>query len=192
MTGRTHDLAALTTLTIYLATQNLPTLSLATGVVAIGANLIGGIAPDIDQPTSKLWHKVPAGSLIGKIIDPLMGNHRMLSHSLLGFALFGFLFNKLLLYVHTFLLVDINMVWWAFMFGFGSHLIMDTVTKEGVPWFFPIPIRLGIPPFKFLRMETGGIIEKFIVFPGLLIANGYIIFANYGKFIEFVTKHIMK
>lgn len=192
MTGRTHDLAAITTLTIYLATQSIPTLSLATVLTAIGANLVGGVAPDIDQPTAGLWHKIPAGSIIGRIIGPLLGNHRMISHSLVGFALFGWLMGKLLAYVHTFLLVDINIVWWAFMLGFGSHLVMDTITKEGVPWLFPIPFRFGIPPLKFLRIQTGGFIEKLIIFPGLIVGNGYLIYSNYGKFIDIVTKHIVK
>ena len=55
--------------------------------------------------------------------------------------------------------------------GFVSHLIMDTFTKEGVPWLFPIPIRFGIPPFSFLRLKTGGMLEKTFVFPGLILLN---------------------
>jgi inner membrane protein len=192
MTGRTHDLAAMTVLTGYIATQPMNSLSLATAVTALAANMIGGVAPDVDQPTSALWRKIPAGTIFGHIVDPLLGNHRMVSHSLVGMILFGLGAKYLLVYMHTFLLVDINIVWWAFMLGFASHLVMDTITKEGVPWLFPIPIRLGFPPFKLLRITTGSFWETTIIFPALLFTNAYLIYNHYEKFIEFVTKQIVR
>ena len=190
MTGRTHDLAAFTTLTCFLATQPLIKMSLATLVAAVAANMIGGLAPDIDQPTGKLWRKIPAGTLIGKIFHPFLGTHRSASHSLLGIFLFGFIASKILSYIHTFLLTDMTVVWWSLMFGVGSHLIADTFTKEGVLWLFPIPIRFGIPPIKALRITTGKLIETSFVFPGLLLLNAYMIYANYGKFIDFLRRYI--
>ena len=192
MTGRTHDLAAITTLTYVFTTQPLATISLATLVTAIGANMLGGVAPDIDQPTGKIWHKIPAGTILGKIVHPFLGTHRSISHSLLGAAIFAFLFQKLLEYVHTFLLVDIKIVWWTFMFGLVSHLIADTFTKEGVPWLFPIPIRFGIPPIKALRITTGKLVETSFVFPGLLVLNAYLIYTNYGKFLDFIRHFVVK
>lgn len=84
-----------------------------------------------------------------------------------------------------------NIVWWAFMIGFVSHLLMDTITREGVPWLFPIPIHIGIPPFKFMRIKTGGMIEKSIIFPGLILANGYIYYHNYGHVLTFL-RHFAK
>lgn len=192
MTGRTHDLAALTTLTAFLAYEPLMKMSLATAVVTVALCAIGGVTPDIDQPTAGLWKKIPAGSIFGHIVGPLLGHHRMISHSLAGLALAGWGMKVLLTYVHTFLLVDMNIVWWAFMLGFASHLIMDTITKEGVPWLFPIPIRMGFPPIKALRITTGTFMEYFFVFPGLLLLNTYLIYTHYPHFILFVTKYISK
>ena len=147
MTGRTHDLAAFTALSYVVATQSLQPVSLATGIVSIMATLVGGLTPDIDQPTADLWHKFPAGSLIGRILHPLLGGHRYISHSIVGVILLGW-FSKLLLgKIGQVLLVDINIVWTAFMIGYVSHLIMDSFTQEGVPWLFPIPFRFGFPPF---------------------------------------------
>ncbi|MDZ4838595.1 MAG: metal-dependent hydrolase [Bacteroidota bacterium] len=82
MTGRTHDLAALTTLTMVVATQPLLPISIGTLFTAIAANLIGAAAPDLDQPTGKLWRKIPAGTILGKILNPFFGTHRSISHSL--------------------------------------------------------------------------------------------------------------
>jgi hypothetical protein len=58
---------------------------------------------------------------------------------------------------------------------------MDTLTTEGVPWLLPIPIKFGIPPIKALRIQTGGLVERFVVFPGLFIANIYIFALYYDK-----------
>ncbi len=191
MTGRTHDLAAFTALSYIVATQSMPKISLATALVALSANFIGGLAPDIDQPTADLWNRIPAGSIIGRILCPILGGHRFISHSLLGIAFFGVILHYALHLAHTVLLVDMNIVWWAFMIGFVSHLLMDTITREGVPWLFPIPIHIGIPPFKFMRMKTGGMIEKSIIFPGLILANSYIYYHNYGHVLTFL-RHLLK
>lgn len=186
MTGRTHDMAAFTALSYIVVTSTLPSMTLGTMLVSIAANLIGGIAPDIDQPTSKIWNNIPAGSIVGRIIDPLMGGHRFLSHSIVGAGIFGLgVWYLLKLASHT-LIVNTPIVWGAFMVGFVSHLIMDTITHEGVPWLFPIPWRIGIPPVKALRIKTGGLIEKLIVFPGLLVFTGYLYYTNYGKILQFL------
>jgi hypothetical protein len=52
MTARTHDLAAITALGVVVLAQPPRTVTLATAIVAVFANLIGGIAPDVDQPTA--------------------------------------------------------------------------------------------------------------------------------------------
>lgn len=192
MTGRTHDLAAFTALTYVLVTQPIPTMSLATAFVAFSANMIGGLAPDIDQPTAALWRRVRAGSVIGKIIHPLFGGHRFISHSLIGVWLFGTALHIFLGWMKAILLVDMDIIWWSFMIGFISHLIADTFTHDGVPWLFPIPIKFGIPPFRFLRLKTGGIVEKSFVFPMLLIANIVMVYTHYPVLLDFLRHHIVK
>ena len=197
MTSRTHDLAAFTALgLIVFGAQNsalLPhNITLGTGLFAIAANLIGGIAPDIDQPTAPFWRNLPIGHLFGKVIDPLLlGGHRFISHSLVGLVLFGTGWHYLLQFLKPSLpTINMDIVWWAFIIGFTSHLIMDTITREGVPWLLPIPVKFGIPPFKSLRIVTGGLVENFIVFPALLLFNGYLYYTHYGKLLEILHHHI--
>jgi len=87
----------------------------------------------------------------GKKYQPdFFGRH--LSHSLLGIFLFGFIAKYLLGLAQGTLLVDMNIVWDAFMIGLFSHLFVDTLTTKGVPWLFPIPFHLGFPPFSVLRV----------------------------------------
>jgi membrane-bound metal-dependent hydrolase YbcI (DUF457 family) len=169
MTARTHDLAAITTLSVVFLLMPERTIALSTAILAVLANLIGGIAPDIDQPTAPLWRNLPVGKYIGKAFDKLLGGHRFISHSILGLALFGYLFHLLLFFLQPIMgKANIGLIWWAFMIGMLSHLIMDTLTKEGVPWFLPIPVKLGLPPVKAWRITTGKAVETWLVFPLLL------------------------
>ncbi len=189
MTGRTHDLAAFTALNVVFVVHH-PPMSIATLGVAVAANMIGGLLPDIDNATSDIWDKVRGGSFIGKIVKHFVGEHRLISHSLLGMAIIGYLLKWVLTVASTVFLVDMDIVWWATMIGYFSHLVTDSMTTQGVPWLFPIQGYIGIPPFRWMRMKTGGIIEKAIVFPGLLIINGYIIYLNYPTYVTFMTSYL--
>lgn len=192
MTARTHDLAAVTALGAVVLVQPLRTVTLATAIVAILANLVGGITPDIDQPTAPFWRNLPVGKYFGKLFDQLLGGHRFLTHSLLGLALFGFLVHWLLVFLHPIMhSVNIDLVWWAFMIGILSHLVMDTLTKEGVPWLLPLPLKFGLPPVKTLRMTTGHWVENFVMFPAIVVFNVWLYFVNYDKLLEILRRHII-
>lgn len=189
MTGRTHDLAAVTALGVVVLAQPPRTVTLATAIVAVFANLVGGIVPDVDQPTAPFWRNLPVGKYFGRVFGALNGGHRFLTHSLLGLVLFGFFAHWLLVVLHPVMSsVNIGLVWWAFMIGMISHLIMDTFTREGVPWLLPIPIKVGFPPVKSLRVSTGKFVEKFVIFPGLVVFNGFLYFANYDKLLAILHR----
>lgn len=190
MTGRSHDLAAFTAISFIVATQPIGQMSLATAFVAFTANMIGGLAPDLDQSTGALWKRLRGGSLIAKIISPIFGGHRHISHSVLGLVLFAVVSKLILILISNVLIVNIDIVWWAFMIGVVSHLVTDTFTHSGVPWFFPIPINVGIPPIKALRFHTGSIIEKGFVFPGLVLLNMWIFYAYHKEIIDFLKHNI--
>jgi inner membrane protein len=163
MTARTHDLAAISAFGFIVVTQPVRSVTAATVLVALIANQVGGIAPDIDQPTAPFWRNLPIGKYFGKGIDRLLGGHRFITHSLLGLILFGIGFNFLLdLLTPIIPHVDTGIVWWAFMVGMLSHLVMDTFTKEGVPWLLPLPFKFGFPSVKSLRITTGKKAEKML------------------------------
>ena len=192
MTARTHDVAAITALGLAILVQPLHSLTLSTLLIALLANQLGGIAPDIDQPTAPLWRNLPVGHVFGKVFDTLIGGHRFLSHSLLGLVLFGFLADLLLHFLQPIMPhVDIQLVWWAFMIGVVSHLIMDTLTKEGVPWLLPLPFKFGIPPLKRLRITTGTWREHFLVLPALLLIDGWLLAGNYDVLINFLKHQLL-
>ena len=191
MTARTHDLAAITALGVVVLAQPVRTLSLATMIVAVFANLIGGVTPDIDQPTAPLWRNLPVGKYFGKLFDDLSGGHRFLTHSILGLAIFGFVAHWLLIFLHPIMgSVNIGLVWWAFMIGMLSHLVMDTLTKEGVPWLLPVPVKFGLPPLKAFRITTGKAVETWGVFPALLVFNAWLYRVNYQKLLDILHRHL--
>ncbi|HUC20639.1 MAG TPA: metal-dependent hydrolase [Candidatus Polarisedimenticolaceae bacterium] len=192
MTARTHDLAAVTALGIVFLSMPSRTLTLATAIVAIFANLIGGIAPDIDQPTAPFWRNLPVGKYGGKIIGKMLGGHRFISHSILGLALFGYVFYLLLVFFHPVMGgVDIGLVWWAFIIGLVSHLIMDSFTEEGVPLLLPIPVKLGFPPVRRWRIVTGKWFESWVIFPLLLAFNAWFCFQHYGQILSILHHKTM-
>jgi inner membrane protein len=193
MIARTHDVAAFTALMAVVLSQPLHSVTLATVVAALLANQIGGIAPDIDQPTAPFWRNLPVAGLFGKLIGRMMGGHRFISHSIIGLALFGFVAHWLLALLHPIMpKVDIGLVWWAFMIGMASHLVMDSFTKEGVPWLLPIPWKFGFPPLRRLRVTTGKGLEKFVILP-LLIGIAVWLFAqSYLEINTFVHQYIKR
>jgi len=65
--------------------------------------------------------------------------------------------------------VNNEIVYHSIMIGFVSHLFADAFTEEGIPLFFPIKWKVGLPPIKHRRIETGKWVEKFIVFPGIIV-----------------------
>jgi inner membrane protein len=192
MIARTHDLAAMTGLVaVVIVLSPLPPLSLATIIAAFVANQLGGIAPDIDQPTAPFWRNLPIGGIFGKIIAKMLGGHRFLTHSIIGLVLMGFLLHWLLTFLQPIMPnVQIGYVWWAFMIGMFSHLVMDSFTKEGVPWLLPIPIKFGVPPLKRLRITTDKGVEKFVVLPLLAIILIALCTTNYHGLVDLFHNRI--
>lgn len=192
MTARTHDLAAITALTMVFIAMPTQSVTLATIIVAIFANLVGGITPDIDQPTAPFWRNLPVGKYLGKIFDKMLGGHRFITHSILGLIIFGYLSKLLLVFLRPVMTtINADLVWWAFMVGMISHLVMDTLTKEGVPWLLPIPIKFGIPPFRKWRVTTGEWVESRIVFTALIIVNIFLYVLYYQEIIYFIQHNVL-
>lgn len=192
MTEKTHDLAGLTMLVAVIALLPPLTMTVGTFAAVVLANQIGSAFPDFDQPTAEFYRELPAGSYIGRMVAPLLGGHRFLSHTLFGVGLIGWGAKLLLDYLHQFLIVDMDLVWGAFVLGYLSHLLVDSFTKDGVPWLFPIPAKIGFPPFRFLRIRTGQVMETLGFYPALVALNGYLIYHNYGKFADFFIVHLVK
>lgn len=193
MTGRTHDLAAITGLIGALIVNPTPTITFSTAVACLLANQFGGVAPDIDQPTAPFWRNLPIGGYFGRIITKMLGGHRFITHSLLGVALSSWLFKLFLEFIHPIMPnINIGYVWWSFLIGILSHLVFDSFTKEGVPWLLPVPIKFGFPPIKALRITTGNKLETFIVVPSILVIDIIFFTSYYNQIVDFAQRHLVR
>lgn len=193
MIARTHDVAALALFTVYVLAVPPGQLTVGTALTAVLANQLGGIAPDIDQPTAPLWRNLPVGRFLGKIFGMLVGGHRFLCHSLVG--LFGFGLGSMLLlqFLHPVMPnINIAFVWEGFMIGMVSHLIMDSLTKEGVPWLLPIPIKFGFPPIRQWRVTTGSWRETVIILPGLIAFTIWLCSTNYNTLTDIIQHTLVQ
>ncbi len=192
MTGRTHDLAAVTALAATVVLHPIGDIRLSTACIALLANQIGGIIPDVDQPTAPFWRNLPIGKIFGQFFGKTLGGHRFLTHSLLGVGLLGVLCKVVLNFLNPLMPnTDIGYVWWAFMIGLISHLIMDSFTEEGVPWLLPLPIKFGFPPIKRMRIVTGKWFENLVIFPVLIFVNFWLIASHYGQILGWLQNRLV-
>jgi inner membrane protein len=188
MTGRTHDafaFASLITAAIIFSPDNLNMLTLAGCVVAAD---IGGLLPDIDQAGNRLWDLLPAGNTLGKIFRRIFYKHRTISHSIIGvFLVYKFL-DFLLPRLINASYANPELILISLMIGYTSHLFADSLTEEGIPLLFPIPLNFGVPPIRSWRIKTGQWFEKFVVFPGVWVYVFWFIYNNQEVLINIFKK----
>lgn len=127
--------------------------------------LLGGTAPDLDKPR-QFWARMLARTAFG--------GHRHLSHSLVGLILASALAGLLLGKLGPAIGVMPTLPFLGFVAGYASHLILDSLTIEGVPWLFPLPTYFGLPPLGQFRVPTGSLVEQLLVMPALLALIGWI------------------
>jgi inner membrane protein len=141
---KTHLLAGLFCALIFLPVEN--------QLIFLGVVLIASIIPDIDSRFSTVGKR--------KIlrIFQFFVKHRGFIHSL------------------TFLIIMGGVLWYfipivllPFLIGYGSHLLMDCFTKQGIRLFYPINIRVRGFVKTGRRFET-------LIFVLLLIGNLVLIF----------------
>ncbi len=188
MIGRTHDLAAFTSLVIAAIYLPIETMSIGNALAVLLVAMVGGLLPDLDEPTADIWDTIPVGEVLGRVLSPLFGKHRNISHSILGIFIANFGSIYLFSLLKPYILLDLEIIRYAFMLGFLSHLFMDSLTQAGIPLLFPLRYKFGIPPFKSLRIKTGGLVEQLIVFPGLVLLNIYLIWHYYPVFSQILVK----
>ncbi|MEX1112376.1 MAG: metal-dependent hydrolase [Candidatus Andersenbacteria bacterium] len=171
MLGTTHQLIALLA-ALWLATLYPVHLGPILGTIAVIAVMIGALTPDLDQPAANLWRRMLAGRAIGNIFQMFSGGHRHLTHSFIGIIGIALLLRwSIHTFVHPNFVPEATILWYAYMIGYISHPIADTLTDLGVPWFWPFPLQIKIPPgSRALRVTTGSFVETILFRVGIVIA----------------------
>src|SRR3990167_8536011 len=194
MTYKTHLSFGILFSAIYFLDIQRLELSAGLAAILVFSTLLGASAPDLDTPTGELWDKIPAGSILSRIINPVfIGGHRHLSHSLIGMGIFVWLFWLLLKFVtplnSVFLILYSAKAVSAFALGFASHLFANSLTEDGVPLLFLLDYHFGIPPNPFakMRIKTGQWFENLVVYP---VVNLAIIAIIYQQYIRTINKSL--
>lgn len=180
MLGRTHELIGVTGLivaTVYYPPENINT---ATIIVALIANLIGTLLPDIDQASNRLWDMLPGGNTIGKVLKNVLLGHRTLSHSLVGVGLVYYGINWLIPRLLNNDFVQVNLIIISLLIGYVTHLLADGLTEEGLPLLWPIKLKFGFPPIKKWRITTGKWFENWIIFPAVAMFLFWFVYKNWN------------
>lgn len=187
MTARTHDAFAFASLVTVSAFYPPASLNLLTLFAVIIGNNIGALMPDMDSASNRLWDLFPAGDVLGKVFRRIFYKHRTLSHSFLGL----FIVYKVLEWILPKFLnpsfIDPRVVLLGIMVGYVSHLISDSLTKEGLPLLFPFKLDFGLPPIKSLRVTTGKWVENYIIYPGVWVYLGIFIYYNQSRVTEILN-----
>jgi inner membrane protein len=174
MTGQTHLGVGL------LVGVLAPALGFAgpDGPISWAALAVGSLAPDLDggglvtKPSAWLPSMVPVppivdrtGRAAGRLVSRTLG-HRGLLHYPVVVVLMGVLAASL---------SSPGLAWLTV--GYASHLLVDSLTKGGIPLFGPLSKRrMGLLP-RALRVKTGGGVEATILavvwlsFVGLAVAT---------------------
>ncbi|MBP9817210.1 metal-dependent hydrolase [Candidatus Shapirobacteria bacterium] len=173
MTYKTHNAFGLGLMLAIAIYQPAESIGVATIILALIANAVGSIAPDMDQGSNKLWSMLPVGNIIGKFLRRIFLGHRAVSHSFLGIWIIYKI--NMWIFFNIFNPNFVNPEWivLGFMVGYLSHILIDGLTEEGVPLLWPLPWKVGFPPIKPWRIKTGKWFENLIIFPGILLWIGW-------------------
>ena len=153
MTGPTHALTAVTALVVVntFAPGTVPAgwPTVAAGVLAV----IGGLLPDIDSDESTIrqataTNRGAARWLIGGVISAT-GGHRNMTHTLAALMVVA---------VIGILSPVPAWAWQALTLGYGSHLLADMLTPQGLPLFWPLHGEYQRLP-RWLTIRTGSGLE---------------------------------
>lgn len=155
MTYYTH-----TTFGLLLTFLGLKIFRLPASLAVLSLQVLGALAPDLDGYESKIKHlKIPTSTkrrspyikpflLLSEGLHFLFG-HRSFMHSLLAvFILSGIALTLHHVYGGNILLYA------AFVFGYLSHLLADSLTKSGIPLLYPYKRKIRLLP-KSLTVRTG-------------------------------------
>ena len=164
---RTHLIGGIASLVAAL-----PFTGVAEPVPLLLFAMLGSLLPDLDASESHIKHlslgtKVEPFLLPSQIIHRALG-HRGLLHSLWGVVLLATVSGVPLGYYFG-VSAGVGLV-----LGYASHLLLDAMTKTGIPLLYPNRLRFHLLP-KGWRVITGSM-EEDLCFGLLAAASLFVLF----------------
>lgn len=167
MLAKGHIIAGLATYTggTLLMITKVPSYTLSVSMIGAGlaGTILGSLLPDIDSPKSSIGQLVP---IVSHVISGIFG-HRTVTHNLF-FSLFWFVL------AHNTGAHGL----WALAWGVFIHILLDSLSLQGVPWLYPFikqKIKI-VGPFGYRvgkrnrkRFELNGLFLLILLGAGVLI-----------------------
>ena len=116
-------------------------------------SILGSRIPDIDHPDSKIGRKF---KLLSWGVSKIFG-HRGFTHTLLCTMLFSVLLFFCTAFLNGYLQVIYSQFVIGITVGYLSHLVLDCMTKSGVPLLYPFTTK----HFRIAKFRTNR--DEFIV-----------------------------
>ena len=120
----------------------------------IGGAVVGSLFPDIDHKGSYIGRRMKIAS---SVVSSLL-KHRGATHS--PVVMGGFVFLIYLLSKAFFPLNIMPILLSGFFVGIMSHILLDMITKGGVPLLYPLTSK----KINLTNMKTGSNGENFVLF----------------------------
>lgn len=171
MTGTTHQMVALLA-AFWVLTLYPTSLGPVLAIIAIFSVMIGALTPDLDHPATNILKRTLGGKLVHRLFSAFSGGHRHFTHSIVGIIAISYFLHWIIFkYIQPTSYDHALILWQAFMIGYISHPVADTLTDQGVPWLWPLPWNIKFPPGpEELRVTTESFVETIVLRGGLLIA----------------------
>jgi len=190
LTGKTHQVIGVAAALGSFFVWQEPSYAPATLVGVIVASHFGALLPDLDSAAADIYDSVPMGKQVGKVTSKFTFGHRNLTHSILGVILFGYLSHQLIFWTPLYWGINLFWTWLAFMIGYISHLLADTITVLGIPLLWPIDKNFGFPPkpFEGIRIQSGKWFENLVIFPLINLVLIGVVWINLDSIKEVLFK----
>ncbi len=124
------------------------------------AVLAGSLLPDIDHPRSTIGRALP---FVSRPLAMLVG-HRGVTHSLPGLAMVCLAF----VYFVSETSAEMRDAFAWLACGYLVHVAADALTDSGVPLFWPMKKRFGVP-----LVTTGGILDTLLCAAAGVVCFGF-------------------
>lgn len=111
---------------LYISSQ-IPNNHILPTSIFLGGTLIGSLLPDIDHKNSYIGQKVKG---VSKAINKLAGHRKLFHAPLVYFFLYSIIIGMLTQKLYLAGVIGL-------FCGILSHLILDSLTIGGLPWFYP-------------------------------------------------------
>lgn len=164
MIGKSHQMVGFATVYTFAVFAHTPYLNGQTIIAGLLCITLGSLTPDLDSQENRLYNLIPFGhKILSEVGERAFGKHRTISHSLIGVIIAWIVSKWLIFMIPVENGFNLSALWYSYIIALISHLAADSVTKEGIPLFWPLKYKFGFPPFRFMRMKTGSFVEVYLV-----------------------------